>query len=60
MKLKCVASIYDAYYKVNEISAEKARKRRKAKNNHIENDHLENNRVSQKGMYALYGLLYGL
>jgi hypothetical protein len=29
IKLKCVASIYDAYYKVNEISAERVRKPRK-------------------------------
>merc|ERR1719237_17142 len=29
VKFKCVASIYDAYYKVNEISAERGRRRRR-------------------------------
>jgi len=28
MKLKCVATIYDCYHKVNEISVEKIRRRR--------------------------------
>ena len=31
MKIKCVASLFNVYYKVNEISVEKKRRKRKEK-----------------------------